>query len=79
MDTSTHVDVLAVLEKHHRRAAFGPRPLESDELAECRAAVRDMLDALRVAYSDIQRLPGHTINTLGRIEAAIAKATGSMS
>lgn len=39
------------------------------------AAAPDLLDALRAAYSDIQRLPGHTIDMLGRIEAAIARAT----
>lgn len=31
----------------------------------------DLAAALRVAYSDIQRLPGHTIDMLGRIEAAL--------
>lgn len=41
------------------------------------AAVSELLDALRAAYSDIQRCPGHTIDMLGRIEAAIAKATGA--
>jgi len=40
------------------------------------AAAPDLLEALRAAYSDIQRCPGHTIDMLGRIEAAIAKATG---
>lgn len=35
----------------------------------------DLVVALRVAYSDIQRLPGHTIDMLGRIEAAIEQAT----
>ncbi|MCR4158793.1 hypothetical protein NUK34_08000 [Kerstersia gyiorum] len=39
-------------------------------------AAPDLLEALRVAYSDIQRCPGHTIDMLGRIEATIAKATG---
>lgn len=39
------------------------------------SAAPDLLEALRVAYSDIQRLPGHTIDMLGRIEAAIVKAT----
>lgn len=40
------------------------------------AAAPELLEALRAAYSDIQRLPGHTIDMLGRIEAAITKATG---
>ncbi|WP_143322750.1 hypothetical protein [Candidimonas nitroreducens] len=40
------------------------------------AAAPDLVDALRVAYSDIRRLPGYTIDMLGRIEAAIARATG---
>ena len=40
------------------------------------AAAPDMLAALRAAHSDIQRIPGHTIDMLGRIEAAIAKAEG---
>lgn len=31
----------------------------------------DLVAALRVAYCDIQRLPGHTIDMLGRIEAAL--------
>lgn len=39
------------------------------------AAAPDLLEALRVAYSDMQRTPGHTIDMLGRIEAAIQKAT----
>jgi hypothetical protein len=43
------------------------------------ASAPDLLDALRVAYSDIQRLPGHTIDMLGRIEAAVIKATGEAS
>lgn len=43
------------------------------------AAAPELLEALRAAYSDIQRLPGHTIDMLGRIEAAIAKATGAAS
>lgn len=34
-------------------------------------AAPDLVAALRVAYSDIQRLPGHTIDMLGRIEAAL--------
>lgn len=38
-------------------------------------AAPDLVAALRVAYSDIQRLPGHTIDMLGRIEAAIEQAT----
>ena len=41
------------------------------------AAAPELLDALRAAYSDIQRLPDHTIDMLGRIEAAICKATGA--
>lgn len=48
------------------------------ELEACRrliAAAPDLLEALRAAYSDIQRLPGHTIDMLGRIEAAITLAT----
>lgn len=49
-----------------------------NEVANARliAAAPDLLAALRAAYSDIQRCPGHTIDMLGRIEAAIAKATG---
>jgi len=47
--------------------------------ARLMAAAPDLLDALRVAYSDIQRLPGHTIDMLGRIEAAVVKATGEAS
>ena len=47
-----------------------------DELMDRqRVRMQELLDALRAAYSDIQRLPGHTIDMLGRIEAAIAKAT----
>ncbi len=38
-------------------------------------AAPDLVAALRIAYSDIQRLPGHTIDMLGRIEAAIEQAT----
>ena len=34
-------------------------------------AAPDLVAALRAAYSDIQRLPGHTIDMLGRIEAAL--------
>ncbi|PJM72083.1 hypothetical protein [Achromobacter ruhlandii] len=37
-------------------------------------AAPDLVAALRVAYSDIQRLRGHTIDMLGRIEAAIEQA-----
>lgn len=37
-------------------------------------AAQGLVAALRVAYSDIQRLPGHTIDMLGRIEAAIEQA-----
>lgn len=39
----------------------------------------EALEALRTAYADIQRLPGHTIDMLGRIEAAITKATGEQA
>lgn len=46
----SHVDatagVLEVLEKHHHRAAFGPRPKEADELAEARAAVAELIEAV---------------------------------
>lgn len=38
-------------------------------------AAPKLLEALHLAYGDIQRLPGHTIDMLGRIEAAIALAT----
>lgn len=37
-------------------------------------AAPDLVSALRAAHNDIQRLPGHTIDMLGRIEAAIAQA-----
>lgn len=37
-------------------------------------AAPDLVAALRAAYSDIQRLPGHTIDMLSRIEAAIEQA-----
>jgi len=43
------------------------------------AAAPDLLEALKVAYSDIQYLPGHTIDMLGRIEALLTKATGTVS
>lgn len=48
----------------------------SREIAQLFAAGREMQAALRAAYSDIQRLPGHTVDMLGRIEAALAKAEG---
>lgn len=53
---SARVDVLAVLEKHHHLAAFGPKPREADELAECRAAVAELIEAAEaVAYVQINR------------------------
>lgn len=37
------------------------------------ATYSESLEALRTAYADIQRLPGHTIDMLGRIEAIVAR------
>lgn len=56
------------------------RPHPDDEEMFYRAiallnAAPKLLEALRVAYADIQRLPGHTIDMLGRIEAAVIEAT----
>lgn len=36
----------------------------------------EALDALRTAYADIQRLPSHTVDMLGRIESFFVEATG---
>ncbi len=55
---------------------------EADAIAQADAILRaaglstysEALEALRIAYADIQRLPGHTIDMLGRIEGVIAKA-----
>ncbi|CAB3914372.1 hypothetical protein LMG26841_05168 [Achromobacter dolens] len=52
------------VETHDNQAAFAAA-------YDLPVAAPNLAAALRVAYSDIQRLPGHTIDMLGRIEAAL--------
>lgn len=42
---SERVDVLAVIAKHQRRAAFNGNPSEADELCEARAAAAELIEA----------------------------------
>lgn len=71
--TTAGIPMIASVCRHED--AEGGFPAEAN--ARLIAAAPDLLQALRVAYSDIQRCQGHTIDMLGRIEAAIAKATGA--
>lgn len=67
------VDVLAVLEKHHD-AAFGPRPLEADELAGCRAALSALIGVAQSGKRDGDEQERR--EWLAELDAALARVQG---
>lgn len=82
------VDVLAVLEKHHHRAAFGSHPKEADELAEARAAVAELIEAAKWAAQSLelcakeQKLPSpdarsYRADKAAKLRAALARCGGA--
>lgn len=78
--TANHITALPdgriLIQGYREGERCGPLEIYPDQSAFAAAyglpvAAPDLAAALRVAYSDIQRLPGHTIDMLGRIEAAL--------